>query len=503
MTGPIRIRPGRFGSASVSGADSTAEAMLSRLGFAPPRDADGPLALSMSDGPLVFRAVLAEATRRLEGAGYEVEVDPQLRLSATGEEALEVLADLRDKLDELADVLGRIGDLSELADVAAQMVAGAHNVADGTRELLRSAAGYARDASGPPREREEIARWLDAGAESVAVFQHNASNVPRPPRARHLAGRPGAGRPLPVPGRPLSHDRPGQRRPRPASQLLLPENPSLTHPTHLSLAQRLRGLADQLDTDNGQPSQNLLRALVAPQGLLHLTHETAAAVRIDLDAWEQALSPDAASTHLHELRSRSAKVEDTVLASLEEAALHLPAASRLMADHAGPTEAAAAALAVEQSLWDGPEVRGNERVYYWHVEGSDDVPLPGLAPTRRGYADPYGTALFTRQVAKQVVANMLATDVGFEAAFQPDGSLLYTWPKEYDGDGGRMHVVPDDRGLYAIGGQWPWSYDRPGNTALAQRAQAARIVASMPAPSAQTEEAVRPSASATTPGRTR
>ncbi|MGW3228620.1 hypothetical protein [Kitasatospora sp. NPDC001095] len=195
MTGPIRISPGSFGAASASGADSAAGVMLTKLGFAPPRNTDQPMSLHMLDGPLVFRAVVEEAARRLEGAGYEVEVDPRLRLSAIGEEALEVLADLRGKLDELADVVSRIDDLRELADVAAQMVTGAHNVADGTRELLRTAAGSARDTHGPPHEREEIAGWFDAGAEAVATLQRNASNVPYPqqsdtsPAARAPAAR--------------------------------------------------------------------------------------------------------------------------------------------------------------------------------------------------------------------------------------------------------------------------------------------------------------------------
>ncbi|GAB7185644.1 hypothetical protein ATKI12_5475 [Kitasatospora sp. Ki12] len=277
----------------------------------------------------------------------------------------------------------------------------------------------------------------------------------------------------------------------------------MTHPTHLSLAQRLRNLADQLDTDNGRPSQNLIQALLAPQGLLNLTHEAAATARIDLDAWNQAFSPDPDSTHLQELSRQAATIEESVLGTMEKAELHLPAATRLMADHADPAEAAAVALAAEQALWDGSEIRGNERVYYWHAEGSDDIPLPGLAPTRRGYADPYGTALFTRQAAEQVVADMLAADAGFEAAFQPDGSLIYTWPKEYDGDGGRMHVVPDDRGLYAIGGQWPWMYYRPGDPELAPRANAARIVSSTPSPAASSETTTRHSAPAAAPGRSR
>ncbi|MFF2746453.1 hypothetical protein ACFVVA_13005 [Kitasatospora sp. NPDC058048] len=276
----------------------------------------------------------------------------------------------------------------------------------------------------------------------------------------------------------------------------------MTHPSP-PFAQRLRGLADQLDAAEGRPSQTLLRTLFSPQGLLRLTAEAAAAVRVDLDAWDQALSPEEGSEHLHEIGREATRIEERLLDSVKEAQLHLLTATRLMARHAGPAEAAAAALSAEQSLWEGPEIRGNERVHLWQVEGSDRAPLPGLAPTRRGYADSYGYALFTRRDAEQVVADMLADGVGFGAAFQPDGSLVYTWPKEYDGDGGRIHVIPDDRGLYAIGGQWPWKYSRPSGAALAHRSQAARIASSTPGPATPSEATTRPTAPATTLGRTR
>ncbi|MFJ9446754.1 hypothetical protein ACIRRH_33580 [Kitasatospora sp. NPDC101235] len=194
MTGPIRITPGRFGAACASGADATARALLTKSGFTPARAADQPLSLGMTDGPLVFRALVGEAAHRLERAGYDVEVDPQLRLSATGEEALEVLADLRRTLDELTELLPRMDDLRELADVAAQMITGPLNVADGTRKLLRTAAGCARDARGLPHEREEIADWLDASAEALTTLQRTASQVAYPhsdtlPAARASAAR--------------------------------------------------------------------------------------------------------------------------------------------------------------------------------------------------------------------------------------------------------------------------------------------------------------------------
>ncbi|MFF2746452.1 hypothetical protein ACFVVA_13000 [Kitasatospora sp. NPDC058048] len=148
----------------------------------------------MTEGPLVFRALVGEAARQLECAGYEVEVDPRLRLSATGEEALEVIADLRDSLDELAGLLGRMGDLRELADVAAQMVTGSHNVADGARELLRTAASSARDADSLPHERKEIAGWLDASAEALAAIQRTASQVAYPQSGTPMSARAAATR---------------------------------------------------------------------------------------------------------------------------------------------------------------------------------------------------------------------------------------------------------------------------------------------------------------------
>ncbi|MGW3185705.1 hypothetical protein ACWDD9_41195 [Kitasatospora sp. NPDC001119] len=194
MTSPIRIAPGQFGAACASGADAAARAILTRTGFTPLRTADQPLSLSMAEGPLVFRALVGEAARRLERAGYEVEVDPRLRLSATGEEALEVLADLRGKLDELAELLGRMSDLRELADTAAQMVTGQRNVADGARELLRTAAGSARGADGLPHEREEVAGRLNASAETLATIQRTASQVAYPQSGTPTSARAAAAR---------------------------------------------------------------------------------------------------------------------------------------------------------------------------------------------------------------------------------------------------------------------------------------------------------------------
>ncbi|MFF2955693.1 hypothetical protein ACFVVU_30645 [Kitasatospora sp. NPDC057965] len=251
-------------------------------------------------------------------------------------------------------------------------------------------------------------------------------------------------------------------------------------PTTHAYAQRLRALADHLDAQPDLSQQTMLRALVDREGLLPLAGEMAATVHTDLAAWDEALRADSSSAHLSELRQRIADNETVLLDVTDEAALHLSGATRLMANHRGPDDAAAAALAVEARLWDGPEVRGNERVHLLWPDGSSHAPQPGLAQTSRGYVDPFGTAKFTRAAAEQIVADMLADNVGFEAAFEADGSLVYSWPREHDGEGGRMHVVPDDRGLYEIGGQWPWDYRRPGNAL--PRAQAARITTRKTAP---------------------
>ncbi|GAA2267267.1 hypothetical protein GCM10010430_60580 [Kitasatospora cystarginea] len=275
--------------------------------------------------------------------------------------------------------------------------------------------------------------------------------------------------------------------------------------TPQSYAQWLRDIADGLEFQPDKPNRALLQALVGTRGLLQLASEVAYDVRTDLDTWDEALRADPFSAILHDFSRRIGIVEETILDTLEDAGPSMVTVERLMADHANPAEAAAASRAVEQAIWDGPEVRGNERVHLWWVDGSNHAPLRGLAPTTRGYVDTYGTPLFTREVAEQVVADLLSDNAGFEAAFQPDGSLLHTWPKEYDGEGGRMHVLPDDRGLYAIGGQWPWGHCRPGNAYLAPRAEAARLVsrtsASSPVPAEAT--AHQPAMPSPAPGRTR
>ncbi|MFE2108004.1 hypothetical protein ACFXAF_19370 [Kitasatospora sp. NPDC059463] len=41
------------------------------------------------------------------------------------------------------------------------------------------------------------------------------------------------------------------------------------------------------------------------------------------------------------------------------------------------------------------------------------------------------------------------------------GSLTFEWTPGHDGVGGTETVEPDDDGLYAIGGLWPWDYEGP------------------------------------------
>ncbi|MFF2955692.1 hypothetical protein ACFVVU_30640 [Kitasatospora sp. NPDC057965] len=270
--------------------------------------------------------------------------------------------------------------------------------------------------------------------------------------------------------------------------------------TH-AYAQRLRALADHLDAEQHKPSQSALRTLVGESGLLTLASEMAAAVHTDLGAWNEAVPASQFGTHLRVLRRRIASTQERITAALDDAALSLPETMSLLADHTTPAEAAAAAQAAEQRLWDGPEVRGTEQVYLLRPAGTAHTPQLGLVTTGLGFVNAYGTAKFTRAAAEQVVADMRFNNC-FDAAFEPDGSLVYNWPPAYDDDAGRMRVVPDDRGLYEIGGQWPWDYRRPGNAL--PRAQAARITTHKAAlPSGQPEPGIHPGTPARAEGRTR
>ncbi|MFJ7278300.1 hypothetical protein [Kitasatospora sp. NPDC098663] len=268
-------------------------------------------------------------------------------------------------------------------------------------------------------------------------------------------------------------------------------------------ARWLRDIADRLDAPQDGPDRARLQALVADRGLVRLTHELAHDVRTDLGTWSEALRAEPATGILHDFGTRIAMVEDHCFDFMEDAGSSMVTVERMMAHHPSPADAAMARRAHEQRLWDGPEVRGDERVYLVWPDGSQHAPVRGLAPAVHGDADSYGAPLFTREGAERIVSDMLSDDAGFTAAFQPDGSLVYTWPAEYDGGGGRAHVEPDDRGLYAIGGQWPWDYCRPGNSYLAPRAEAARIISITPVPGKPHASAPLPTSAVPAPGRHR
>ncbi|MFB8203098.1 hypothetical protein [Kitasatospora purpeofusca] len=259
--------------------------------------------------------------------------------------------------------------------------------------------------------------------------------------------------------------------------------------TVTSYAQRLRALADQLDSQQRTPSQALLQTLLADKGLLALASSMAVTVRADLDGLERTHRSDPASEDLYELGHLAADALEAIDEALGKSGPHLSAALTLLAQDLSPAEAAANRHAVEQALWTGPAPADGERVYLFWPEGSTHVPVPALATPSAGYVDPYGNPLFTRSGAEQIVADLRKDDCGMTAAFKADGTLQFTWPKEYDGEGGQEQVAADARGLYAIGGHWPWDYRRPLASDLSSRALAARV-ATRPsaAPSATTSE---------------
>ncbi|MFF2041828.1 hypothetical protein ACFVVX_15475 [Kitasatospora sp. NPDC058170] len=245
--------------------------------------------------------------------------------------------------------------------------------------------------------------------------------------------------------------------------------------TVTSYAQRLRALADQLDSQQRSPSQALLQTLLADKGLLALTSSMAATVRADLDGFEHTHRSDPAAEDLYELGHLVADAVEAIDDALGKSGPHLSAALTLLAQDSSPAEAAASRHAIEQALWTGPAPADGERVYLFWPDSSTHVPVPALATPSAGYVDPYGNALFTRGDAEQIVADLLKDDCGMTAAFEADGTLQFSWPKEYDGEGGQEQVAADARGLYAIGGHWPWNYRRPLASDLSTRALAARV----------------------------
>ncbi|MFJ1707584.1 hypothetical protein [Kitasatospora sp. NPDC088346] len=184
MSEPVRIAPGSFGAAEATGADQRARNVLARLGFAPPHDAEHPLALQGTDGPLVLRALVGEGARLLERAGYRVEVDPELRLAPAGEQALEVLAEIAARLGELTALVESMDDVRDLADIGAQMVTGPYSTTDALHALFTSGAQTSLRAGGSLHERADLQAWhLDGAAHTRAIATAAAATGYPPPAA--------------------------------------------------------------------------------------------------------------------------------------------------------------------------------------------------------------------------------------------------------------------------------------------------------------------------------
>ncbi|AWI32641.1 hypothetical protein [Streptomyces tirandamycinicus] len=93
-------------------------------------------------------------------------------------------------------------------------------------------------------------------------------------------------------------------------------------------------------------------------------------------------------------------------------------------------------------------------VQLFTVEGSAYGPYVAL-PLSDMWT-PYSAHLFTRATAEEIVKDLHKDDCGMTAAFADDGTLTFTWTRDYDGDGGTKSIAPDGHGRYAIGGMWSW-----------------------------------------------
>ncbi|MFD9592538.1 hypothetical protein ACFWA9_07230 [Kitasatospora sp. NPDC059973] len=116
-----------------------------------------------------------------------------------------------------------------------------------------------------------------------------------------------------------------------------------------------------------------------------------------------------------------------------------------------------------------------ERLFHFYVDGSEHGPYPGLVVPRdtTGLIGPYCSPAFSRLAAEQIVADLQKDNCGLTARW--DGEVLtFDWTRDYDGDGGTEFVAPDERGLYRIGGRWPWDYDGPLDAAERHQAALAR-----------------------------
>ncbi|GJF32646.1 hypothetical protein KNE206_53460 [Kitasatospora sp. NE20-6] len=265
-----------------------------------------------------------------------------------------------------------------------------------------------------------------------------------------------------------------------------------------TFAADLRAAADRLDADSARPSQALLAVLLAEGGLLPLLSRMSARIRADLTLYEATFGHDSGTEPLYELGHLIAEVEEAVDETLADAREHFDGTLHLLADHASPAEAAATRIATQKELWGGPALREGEQVYLFWPDGSRHKPQPGLAVPHNGYLNPYDSPLFTRPVAELLITDLNADNSGMRAAFETDDALVITWPKAYDGDGGTKRVLPDDRGLYAIGGHWPWDKRSPVASDLPARAGAARVT-SLTTPTAPVSSSAAPALQQATP----
>ncbi|MFJ4676872.1 hypothetical protein [Kitasatospora sp. NPDC088783] len=113
----------------------------------------------------------------------------------------------------------------------------------------------------------------------------------------------------------------------------------------------------------------------------------------------------------------------------------------------------------------GPRPESGERLHLFWVDGAfDRAPYLGLVGPDHtdGDAQPYCTAGFTREVAEHITADLAADGGGLTARWDSRGELRFSWTAEHAGMAGSEDVAPDGRGLYRIGGLWPWfSFELP------------------------------------------
>ncbi|MEY9961022.1 DUF317 domain-containing protein [Streptacidiphilus sp. MAP5-52] len=95
------------------------------------------------------------------------------------------------------------------------------------------------------------------------------------------------------------------------------------------------------------------------------------------------------------------------------------------------------------------------------VEGSEFGPYVGERTS--AILTGFEKLLFNRGTAEQIVADLAKDSSALLGAFQGD-TLHFTWTADHDGEGGHEVVHPDETGLYAVGGLWPWSHWRPSDT---------------------------------------